>query len=72
MNYDYPEASYQKRRAIIEEHKNYQMGLLYFVANDPRVPSILERNSPNGTWPKMNLKTMKIGPIKFMFVRPEG
>ena len=39
MNYDYPEASYQKRRAIIEEHKNYQMGLLYFVANDPRVPS---------------------------------
>ena len=37
MNYDYPEASYQKRRAIIEEHKNYQMGLLYFVANDPRV-----------------------------------
>ena len=39
MNYDYPEASYQKRKAIIEEHKNYQMGLLYFVANDPRVPS---------------------------------
>ena len=39
MNYDYPDASYQKRRAIIEEHKNYQMGLLYFVANDPRVPS---------------------------------
>ncbi len=39
MNYDYPDASYQKRRAIIEEHKNYQMGLLFFVANDPRVPS---------------------------------
>ena len=39
MNYDYPDASYQKRKAIIEEHKNYQMGLLYFVANDSRVPS---------------------------------
>ena len=39
MNYDYPDASYQKRRAIIEEHKNYQMGLLYFVTNDLRVPS---------------------------------
>ena len=39
MNYDYPDASYQKRRAIIEEHRNYQMGLLYFVANDPKVPS---------------------------------
>ena len=39
MNYDYPNASYLKRKAIIEEHKNYQMGLLYFVANDTRVPS---------------------------------
>ena len=39
MNYDYPDASYQKRRAIIEEHKNYQMGLLYFVANDFFLPS---------------------------------
>ncbi len=38
MNYDYPEASYERRKEIIEEHKNYQMGLLWFVANDPRVP----------------------------------
>ncbi|MFW5877491.1 MAG: FAD-dependent oxidoreductase [bacterium] len=38
MNYDYPEASYERRREIIEEHKNYQMGLLWFVANDPRIP----------------------------------
>jgi len=39
MNYDYPEASYERRKEIIEEHKNYQMGLLWFVANDPRVPA---------------------------------
>ncbi|MCC5927649.1 MAG: FAD-dependent oxidoreductase [Cyclobacteriaceae bacterium] len=38
MNYDYPDASYERRKEIIEEHKNYQMGLLWFVANDPRVP----------------------------------
>ncbi len=38
MNWDYPEASYEKRREIIHEHETYQQGLLYFVANDPRVP----------------------------------
>ncbi len=38
MNYDYPEASYEKRREIIAEHRRYQQGLLWFVANDPRVP----------------------------------
>ena len=37
-NYDYPEASYEKRREIIAEHRTYQQGLLWFVANDPRVP----------------------------------
>lgn len=37
-NWDYPEASYERRREIIEEHVNYQQGWLYFIANDPRVP----------------------------------
>jgi hypothetical protein len=37
-NYDYPEASYERRREIIAEHRLYQQGLLWFVANDPRVP----------------------------------
>lgn len=38
MNYDYPEANYARRREIIEEHETYQKGLMYFLANDPRVP----------------------------------
>jgi hypothetical protein len=38
-NYDYPEASYERRRKIIEEHRRYQQGLMWFVANDPRVPA---------------------------------
>ncbi len=37
MNYDYPEASYERRREIIQEHKDYQQGYLWFLANDPRV-----------------------------------
>lgn len=37
-SYDYPEGSYERRREIIREHETYQMGWLYFIANDPRVP----------------------------------
>jgi len=37
-NYDYPEASYERRQEIIKEHEVYQKGWLYFLANDPRVP----------------------------------
>ena len=38
-NYDYPEASYERRREILAEHEQYQRGLFYFIANDPRVPA---------------------------------
>ena len=37
-NYDYPEASYERRKEIIQQHEIYQKGLMYFIANDPRVP----------------------------------
>lgn len=37
-NYDYPDATYERRREIIRDHRLYQQGLLYFMANDPRVP----------------------------------
>ncbi len=38
QNYDYPEASYERREEICRAHRDYQMGLLYFLANDPGVP----------------------------------
>ncbi|MEZ6192096.1 MAG: FAD-dependent oxidoreductase [Phycisphaerales bacterium] len=38
MNYDYPEGSYERRREICDEHRTYQQGYCYFLANDPRVP----------------------------------
>lgn len=38
FNYDYPEGSYERRHEIIEEHRVYQQGLMYFLTNDPRVP----------------------------------
>lgn len=39
MNYGYPEASYEERAKIVEEHRIYQQGYFYFLANDPRVPN---------------------------------
>ena len=38
MNYDYPEATYERREEILQEHQTYQKGYFYFIANDPRVP----------------------------------
>lgn len=38
LNYDYPEASYERRKEILREHQQYQKGLMYFMANDPSVP----------------------------------
>ncbi|MDB4583736.1 FAD-dependent oxidoreductase [Draconibacterium sp.] len=38
MNYDYPEASYEERKVILEEHINYHKGLLYFWGHDESVP----------------------------------
>ncbi|MBI4906028.1 MAG: FAD-dependent oxidoreductase [Acidobacteria bacterium] len=40
-NYEYPEGSYAVRAKLWQEHIDYQMGLYYFLANDPRVPASL-------------------------------
>lgn len=38
MNYDYPEADYATREKIWQEHEQYQKGLMWTLANHPRVP----------------------------------
>ncbi|QEL14967.1 FAD-dependent oxidoreductase [Limnoglobus roseus] len=38
QNYKYPEASYAEREKIIHEHEVYQKGLMWTLANHPRVP----------------------------------
>lgn len=37
-NYAYPTASYAARESIVAEHRTYQQGLMWFLANDLRVP----------------------------------
>ena len=38
-NYAYPEAGYAEREHIIKEHEIYQKGLMWTLANHPRVPT---------------------------------
>ena len=38
MNYRYPDGDYATRAAIIQDHQAYTQGLLYTLANHPRVP----------------------------------
>ncbi len=38
QNYDYPEATYSERDFIVQRHKNYQQGLMWTLANHPRIP----------------------------------
>jgi len=38
QNYDYPEAGYEERDAIAKRHLLYQQGLMWTLANHPRVP----------------------------------
>ncbi|MEY5008925.1 MAG: Xanthan lyase precursor [Verrucomicrobiota bacterium] len=52
MNYDYPEATYERRREILSEHRTYQQGLLYFLANDPRVPADIREKASSYGLPK--------------------
>jgi len=62
MNYDYPDGDYATRDRIIKDHEAYQKGLMWFLANDQRVPKpVRERVSKwglakdeftdNGHWP---------------------
>jgi hypothetical protein len=52
MNYDYPDAGYEKRKQIIREHELYTKGLLYFYGHDSRVPKELRNEMLKWGYPK--------------------
>ena len=45
MNYDYPDADYAAREKIVREHQSYQKGLMWTLANHPRVPKAVRDDS---------------------------
>ncbi len=63
-NWEYPEASYERRREIEKQHETYIRGFLWTMSNSPRVPEELRKKAAtyglpkdefadNGGWPWM-------------------
>jgi len=64
VNWEYPEAGYQRRREIEAAHETYIHGHLWTLSNNPRVPANIRRKvsayglprdefTDNGGWPYM-------------------
>lgn len=56
QNYDYPDATYERRKQIIQEHEVYQKGLMYFLTNDPAVPADVRAKMSEWGLPKDEFK----------------
>lgn len=61
-NYEYPDGDWPTRERIIKEHEVYQKGLMWTLANDPRIPERIRKEvgawglakdefTDNGGWP---------------------
>lgn len=52
MNYDFPEADFETRKAITKKHEDYTRGLLYFIGHDQRIPSHIREEMLKWGYPK--------------------
>jgi hypothetical protein len=58
-NYEWPNGSYEVRERIFQDHVNYNMGLLYFLSHDERVP--LEVRKEVNQWGLPNDEFLETG-----------
>ncbi len=49
---EYPNADDEARRVIVEQHKEYQQGFLWFLTHDPRVPAKIQKEVQRYGLPK--------------------
>jgi hypothetical protein len=42
-NYAYPEATHAERERIVDDHRRYQQGLMWTLADHPRVRETVQR-----------------------------
>ncbi|HWX21671.1 MAG TPA: FAD-dependent oxidoreductase [Candidatus Binatia bacterium] len=59
-NYDYPNGDYATRARTWQEHKDYTLGFVYFLATSPRVPA------------KMRTEMQNWGPARDEFIDTAG
>ena len=52
MNWEYPEASYERRAEIWKAHEDYTKGMFYFLGHDERVPEHFRREMLKWGYPK--------------------
>lgn len=51
-NYDYPEAPPERRAQIAQDHKEYILGLMYYLQNDPELPEDFRKDALQWGLPK--------------------
>jgi hypothetical protein len=51
-NYEYPNGDYATRKRIVEDHRSYQLGLLWCLANETRVPAKIREEVKKWGLPK--------------------
>ena len=52
VNWRYPEAGYDERKAIQKAHEDYTKGFFYFIGHDPRMPEYLRNEMLTWGYPK--------------------